>query len=122
MLTPADLIPKIAVDAELPLSSMNTAFIDELKLLEPFGEGNPSPLFLSTNLRMRDRPKQFGRSGMRMWVTDKRVTCEAVCFNAADLMARCQDLPPIDLVYSPRIREIAGIQTLKLDIEDIKTS
>ncbi len=116
----SDLIPRIDVDAELPLSSINREFIEELRLLEPFGVGNPQPLFLATNLKLKDTPTQFGRSGMKMWVTDKKITCEAICFNASDMLGRIRDLNSLDMVYYPRIREISGIGTFKLEVEDLK--
>ncbi|MCX5716106.1 MAG: single-stranded-DNA-specific exonuclease RecJ, partial [Candidatus Omnitrophica bacterium] len=56
MLTPADLVPKIEVDMELPVSELTADLIEELQRLEPFGEGNPYPLFVSNNLLLKDAP------------------------------------------------------------------
>lgn len=120
MLTPQDLIPKIEVDMELPLFCINRELINELQLLEPFGVGNPQPLFLSTNLKLKNSPTEFGRNGIKMWVTDKTVTCEAICFNAEGMASYAQELNSVDLVYYPKIREISGVATVRLEIEDFK--
>lgn len=120
MITAADLVPKIEVDMELPLSDINSRLMEELEMLEPFGAGNPQPLFLSTNLKVKAPPVSFGRSGVKMWVTDKKITCEAACFNASGILGRAQDLGAVDLVYYPKVREISGVSTLKLEIEDLK--
>jgi len=122
MIKTDDLVPKIEVDAQLPLSCITKKFIGELRLLEPFGVDNPQPLFMTSNLKMKDSPVRLGRSGIKMWVTDKKTTCEAICFNTYDILGRVQDLNSVDLVYYPRIREISGVSTFKLEIEDLKPS
>ena len=44
-LTEEDRIPKITLDMQLPLDSINYDFIQDVHTLEPFGKGNPKPLF-----------------------------------------------------------------------------
>jgi single-stranded-DNA-specific exonuclease len=44
-LTEEDFIPKVRIDKQLRLNEINYKLIEELELLEPFGKGNPSPLF-----------------------------------------------------------------------------
>lgn len=41
----ADLMEKVVIDMELPLSCVTEKFIEELKILEPFGKGNTKPVF-----------------------------------------------------------------------------
>ncbi|MGL6198666.1 MAG: single-stranded-DNA-specific exonuclease RecJ [Lachnospiraceae bacterium] len=48
-LTDDDLAKKVAIDMKLPLNQINEAFITELELLEPFGNGNTKPVFAETN-------------------------------------------------------------------------
>jgi single-stranded-DNA-specific exonuclease len=122
MISPADLTPKIDVDMELELSSLDERLMGELDMLSPFGAGNPQPLFLSKGLKVKGPPAQYGRTGMKMWVSDKKVTCEAVCFNAADTIGGAEGLSHVDMVYYPTSRHIAGISTLKLEVEDLKPS
>lgn len=122
MLKTDDLVPRIEVDAQLSLSCITKKFIGELRLLEPFGVDNPQPLFMTSNLKMKNSPARLGKSGIKMWVTDKKITCEAMCFNAYDMFGGLQDLNSVDLVYYPRIREISGVSTFKLEIEDLKPS
>lgn len=49
-LTEEDFIPKVHIDVPMPLSYADTAFAEELELLEPFGVGNPKPLFAQKEL------------------------------------------------------------------------
>ncbi len=50
-LTPSELEEKIHIDVPMPLSYVTEAFVKELALLEPFGPGNPKPVFAQKNLR-----------------------------------------------------------------------
>lgn len=44
-LTEEDLIPKVYIDARIPLTQINLRVAEELSLLEPYGKGNSKPLF-----------------------------------------------------------------------------
>lgn len=44
-LTEEDLIPKVYIDARILLSGITLKLAEELSLLEPYGKGNPKPLF-----------------------------------------------------------------------------
>ena len=55
MLSEKDLSEKITIDMQLPFSKISPKFIDEIKLLEPFGKGNTKPVFAEKNLVIRER-------------------------------------------------------------------
>ena len=45
-----DLLPSIDIDIEFSLSELNEELVRELEALEPFGTGNPEPLFYTRGL------------------------------------------------------------------------
>ena len=49
-LTEEDFIPKVHIDVPMPLAYADERTADELELLEPFGVGNPKPLFAQKDL------------------------------------------------------------------------
>jgi single-stranded-DNA-specific exonuclease len=51
-LTPEDFIPVLEYDAELSLDDVRHEFWLSLQRLEPFGSGNPAPLFVARNVRL----------------------------------------------------------------------
>lgn len=51
-LTENDLIPKVAIDMQMPLGYIKEAFVEELDLLEPFGKGNVKPVFVEKNIEI----------------------------------------------------------------------
>ncbi|MBE6009810.1 MAG: single-stranded-DNA-specific exonuclease RecJ [Lachnospiraceae bacterium] len=52
-LTEADLIPKVRIDVDMPMSYVSTALIDQLSMLEPFGKANEKPVFAQRNVEIR---------------------------------------------------------------------
>lgn len=49
-LTEEDFVPKVHIDVPMPMEYANEQIADELELLEPFGVGNPKPLFAQKDL------------------------------------------------------------------------
>ncbi len=50
MLTPEDFEEKVLIDVPMPMEYATISFIEELDKLEPFGNGNPKPLFAQKNV------------------------------------------------------------------------
>lgn len=51
-LTAEDLEEKIHIDVPMPMSYVTAKFVKQLSVLEPFGNGNPKPVFAQRNLRL----------------------------------------------------------------------
>ena len=56
-LTPADFEPAIEMDGELPLDEVTPELFQCLRYLEPFGQGNPEPLFAAAAVRLMQPPR-----------------------------------------------------------------
>jgi len=56
-LTPADFEPILDLDAELPFGQITPNLFQALRRLEPFGMGNPEPVFAARNLRLMAPPR-----------------------------------------------------------------
>ncbi len=52
MMTEEQLKEKVSIDILLPFGLVNEQMLSELKYLEPFGRGNPKPLFAEKSLRV----------------------------------------------------------------------
>jgi single-stranded-DNA-specific exonuclease len=55
-LTADDLEPHVHIDLELPAETVTFDLARELDALEPFGAGNPRPIFVTRNLRCLSQP------------------------------------------------------------------
>jgi single-stranded-DNA-specific exonuclease len=56
-LTPADFDPLLDLDAELDLSEITPELFRALELLEPYGMGNPEPIFASRGVQLAAPPR-----------------------------------------------------------------
>jgi len=51
-LTDADFEEKVLIDVPMPMDYVSFALVEELALLEPFGNGNPKPQFAHKNVKL----------------------------------------------------------------------
>ena len=78
------LLPKEDTNADI--SELNEALIKDLEQLEPFGSGNPQPIFKSVNLLVMNQRK-MGDSSQHVkltFQTEKGATIDMLAFNAPD--------------------------------------
>lgn len=71
-LTEEDLTEVIHIDVPMPMSYVTAAFVRQLSLLEPFGNGNPKPVFAQRAVRVcRGRILGKNKNVGKYRVTDK---------------------------------------------------
>ncbi len=114
-----DLVPSISCDMELSLGDLNQEFIRDLEKLEPFGQGNPEPLFYSRGLRLKGAPRLYSRDTLKFWVTDGKFTYSAIGFGMGGLLESLVSSKGLDLVYRLKIDSWNGSESLLLDVEEM---
>ena len=69
------LTPKLYLDAVLPFDAITEELMEELALLEPFGNGNSKPVFAMSGVRLKGM-RRIGKDGssLRLQLTDARGT------------------------------------------------
>ncbi len=122
-LTEEDLIPKIWIDVPMPLDYINEKLIDELDLLEPFGQGNEKPLFAQKSLRIRSA-RIFGknRNLVKMTlVTETGLSMTGLLFTDGDeFEGERNGRDTIDIAYYPEVDEYNGMKSLQVVIKYYK--
>jgi len=111
----------LRADLELPLSELKPELLEYLEWLEPTGMGNPQAEFISRGLIVT-RYRAVGKDGshLKMTVTDKRITYDAIAFRQG---AWTKNMPPkVDLFYTYEKNEYQGRESLQLNVIDIKPS
>lgn len=111
--------PKLDIDMDVPLGDLGENVISELESLAPFGSDNPKPVLASTRLVVKDGPRQIGKNGFKIWVTDSKITCEAVSFGKGNLEAP-KIGSEVSLAYTPSINDWQGVRSIQLELKDIK--
>lgn len=97
----------VEIDAELPLKEITPMLLKQLSLLEPFGMGNPRPVFIARGVRIVGREMQSNSKIIIIEDEGKR-------FEVFDLDESSLIDDFIDLVYSIKgMGKIIGIGGLK---------
>ncbi len=119
-----DLVPTIAVDAEISLDEVDWALHETLAQLEPTGYSNPTPLFLSRNVEVMSH-RAVGQDGTHLQMRlssrnggDSHQLVPAIAFRQG---AWTDGMPQIiDVVYSINLNEWNGRRNLQLMVQDIR--
>lgn len=120
-LTEEDFVEKIWIDVAMPFGYITTQFIDELKRLEPFGNGNEKPTFAAKVTVSNFRLIGANRNVLRLSLKDEYGTAmEAVCFaDAVRLEERLRSSREVlSVLYYPEINEYNGIRSIQIVITD----
>ena len=135
-LTPEDEMPKYYFDAVLPLAYHSLDLAEEFASLEPFGKGNPKPLFATKNVEI-SRAKVLGKNAnvVRFTLKEESIgkSYNGLIFGDADIFLGevaekfgqdvCEDLLAgrgsinVDIMYYPDINEYNGNKSLQFIIE-----
>lgn len=117
---PAEVfLRSIAIDFEVSFRDLSTQFLRELALLEPFGVGNPKPVFLTRGLWTKRSPERLSSNGLRWWVSDGALTFEAV-WRSRGPQLLFPESEPYTMVYSPNLKSWEGTESLVLEVRDVK--
>ena len=137
ILNDEDFIPKVMIDVPMPLSYNSEAFIQQLQYLEPFGKGNPKPLFARQHFRIlsaRVIGKNKNVCKMRVADTDG-MTMDALYFGDVDqflndmereygtdeiqkVMRGAANQVDMAFTYYPTINEFRGIRSTQIVVQN----
>jgi len=118
-----DLSPTLTIDLELDLEDLTLAFYKELSCLEPFGEGNPQPVFATKNVKAVEvRTVGNGNKHLKLRLTSpvSRLTFDVIGFGMGSFYAQLSPNEPIDIAYNLTTDEWNGNKRLQLKLKDIK--
>ena len=125
VLTEEDFIPRVWIDVPMPLEYVTEGLVEELKRLEPFGQGNEKPLFAQKGLMIRSlRVLGKNRNVVKLGlVTDTGLSMEGLLFGDGDAVQReLAGKDRIDIVYYPDVNEYNGNRTLQAVIRNYKAA
>ena len=111
--------PQLNICGEVPFSELDDVFFEELSMLEPFGHGNPEPIFLAHNVQAENiRRAGIGHSrGIVFDQTGARIQFIAFGRQPTDFPP-----PPWDVVYTPHINHFSGTAIPQIRILDLRSN
>lgn len=114
-----DLLPGLDIDLELDLADLTENVVEELEKLEPFGAGNPEPLFYSRGLKLKGEPQSLARQTLKFWVTDGKSNFQVIGFGMEGLRLNLVEANSLDMVYTARMDNWQDNCSIILEARDI---
>lgn len=113
------MTPVLELDAEVRLRDLSLAFLESYKLLEPFGQKNPEPLFLCRRVTPRLPGRIMKEKHLRIMLSQDGASMEARWFNAP-----IGKLPPPPWDVAMRVQRgwFRGVEQWQLTLEAVRTA
>ena len=117
-----DIIPIIKIDEEITLEDINIKAVEELNMLEPFGEANKMPLFMYKNLKIHSIRTLSEGKHIKLTLKDNNFYIDSIGFNLGHFAEEYQIGDKVDIVGSLEINRFNGRESVQINLKDIRKS
>lgn len=116
------IVPIINIDSELSLKNIDIDSVKSLKLLEPYGEANKTPLFLFKNLKINSIRALSEGKHLKLTLKEDNFMINAIGFNMGKLSEKYLLDDKVDIVGSLEINSFNGNDSIQIVMKDIRKS
>ena len=109
------------VDCEIPhCSLLSTQDVESLSLLEPFGSGNPKPVFLLRSVCVLSHTDVGGGRHLKLRLRRDGVAMDAIFFSANTAACGIENGQRLDIAFTLQINQFRGNRTVQLQLCDLR--
>lgn len=117
-----EFIPVIKIDKEINLKDITIENVKNLSLLEPFGEANKTPIFIYKNLKIDSIRALSEGKHLKLTLKDGNTIINAIGFNMGEYSEEYLIGDKIDVVGILEINSFNGIESVQINMKDIRKS
>lgn len=117
-----DIFPMIQIDAEFELKDINKDMVKSLEQLEPFGEGNKTPIFVFRNVKIDSIRALSEGKHLKLTLKDGNIVVDAIGFNLGHLAEEYRIGDRIDVVGILEISTFNGLESIQINLKDVMKS
>lgn len=121
-INPDDLIPLVSIDCRLRPEDITEENIVGLSALEPYGMGNPQPIFCMENMLVEEITPISSDKHLKMILSKNGVQFTAMLFGTNSLSCGFVQGNTVDAAFHLEINEFRGRRNLQLMLKDIRLS
>lgn len=115
-----ELVPSVFIDLQVEPNEISLDLLDTIKKLEPFGEGNKTPLFMSKDLILTNsRTMGANNNHLKLFCEGKGRNFECVYWNHSEI--NVPQGKSFDAVFYPKLNTFNGVTNIQLDLQDLKS-
>jgi single-stranded-DNA-specific exonuclease len=115
--------PVLLLDSELPLASLSFKLLGDIDKLEPYGQDNPRPRFLASDVQIEGTPRKIGQGERHLScrVRQGGTTLRAVAWGMGDRLDELMsDGGRCCLAFTPKINEWNGNRSVEIEVIDFQ--
>jgi len=117
-----EFVSIIKIDKEITAKDISIEEVENLKLLEPFGEANKTPLFLYKNLKIDSIRALTEGKHLKLNLKDDAINIGAIGFGIGHLASEYRLGDKVDVVATLEINNFNDRKEVQLNIKDIRKS
>ena len=111
--------PTLTYDAEISFDQLSLEFLSSYDLLQPFGNSNPQPVFISREVGLSRSPLHMKNNHLRFMLRQGYHEQDAVFFGGGE---HPLPDPPWDIAFTIDRNTFRGRTTLQLIIQDVRAA
>lgn len=121
-LSEKDIAARLDIDAAVRLADLRRETVGELKMLGPFGEGNPEPIFATKGVRLAGQPRKVGatQDHLQLVITDNTATVRCIGFRMGKLEKKLLEHEYFNVAYQPQLNTYNGNTNVEFILTDIQ--
>ena len=114
-----DIVPIVNIDAKININDINKSMVENLKMLEPFGEGNKMPIFAFKDLKIDSIRALSEGKHLKLTLKENNTIINAIGFNIGYLADEYRIGDKVDVAGVLEINTFNGVDNLQINIKDI---
>ena len=111
--------PKLRVDAEITFDQLSLEFLADYELLQPFGNGNPQPIFMARGVHLSRPPMHMKNQHLRLNLRQGYHEQDAVYFGGGEVLLPD---PPWDIAFTIDRNTFRGRTSLQIIMQDVRAA
>ena len=120
VLAPDDLEPVLRVDAEVSLGELDSRLYEEVRRLEPYGFGNPTPVFVARDALLVAPPRILKEKHLKLRVAQGARAFDALGWGMAEQAQGLAAGQHVDLAFALAENTFQDVTTLQLVVRDLR--
>ncbi len=117
-----ELVSVIKIDKEINLKDISLENVKNLKLLEPYGEANKTPIFIYKNLRIDSIRALSEGKHLKLTLKDGNSIINAIGFNMGRYSEEYLIGDKVDIIGLLEINSFNGTDSVQINMKDIRKS
>ncbi len=119
----AEMVSVLNVDGRIDDPSLLTQEgVESLSLLEPFGSGNPKPVFMFSGATIQSMFEVGGGRHLKLRLRHQNWVFDAIFFSATADQLELGPGDRADVAFTPQINEFRGTRSVQLQVCDLQSS